>query len=57
VDFLVLLGAVRDLIVNGRIHPVYLAGLPAFVFGQIVVMFTDLHESPWWLKIAHTILG
>jgi hypothetical protein len=57
VDFLVLLGAARDLIVNGRIHRVYLVGLLAFVSGQTVVMYTNVHESLWWLKIAHTILG
>jgi hypothetical protein len=57
VDFLILLGAARDLIVGRRIHRVYLVGLPAFVLGQIVVMYTNVHESPWWLKIAHTILG
>jgi hypothetical protein len=57
VDFLILLGAARDLIVNRRIHRVYLVGLPALVFAQIVVMYTNVHESPWWLKIAHTILG
>jgi hypothetical protein len=57
VDFLILLGAARDLIVSRRIHQVYFVGLPAFVCGQIVVMYTNVHESPWWMKIAHTFLG
>lgn len=57
VDFLILLGAARDLIVSRRIHRVYLVGLPAFVCAQINVIYTNVHESPWWLKIAHTFLG
>ena len=57
VDALILLGAARDLIVIRRIHPVYLYGLPAFIFGQIVVMYTFMHNSPYWLKIAHAILS
>jgi hypothetical protein len=40
VDVLVLLGVARDLIVNRRIHQVYLYGLPALILGQTVVMYT-----------------
>jgi Na+-transporting NADH:ubiquinone oxidoreductase subunit NqrE len=57
VDILILLGAVRDLVVNRRIHRVYRYALPAFIFGQTVVMYTDTHNSPYWLKISHAILG
>lgn len=57
VDLLILLGAARDLVITRRIHRVYLVALPAFISGQIFVMYTNVHESPWWLKIAHTILG
>ncbi|MEQ1354135.1 MAG: hypothetical protein ABLT11_08955 [Candidatus Acidiferrum sp.] len=57
VDVLILLGVARDLIVNRRIHPVYLYGLPAFAFGQIIVTYTLVHNSAWWLKIAHAIVG
>lgn len=39
VDFLILLGAARDLIVDRRVHNVYLYGLPAFVLGQTIVMY------------------
>ena len=56
VDILILLGVVRDLIVNRRVHQVYLYALPAFIVAQIAVMHTYLHASPWWLKIAHSIL-
>jgi hypothetical protein len=57
VDLLILLGVVRDLIVNRRIHPVYLYGLPAFILCQIVVMYTIIHNSPYWLRIAHALVS
>jgi hypothetical protein len=56
VDLLILLGVARDLIVNRRIHRVYVYVLPAFILGQTVVMYTIMHNSAYWLKIAHTIL-
>jgi hypothetical protein len=57
VDLLILLGVARDLIVNRRIHPVYLYGLPAFILGQTVAMYAFIHNSPYWLKIAHAIVS
>jgi hypothetical protein len=57
VDALILLGVARDLIVNRRIHAVYLYALPAFVLGHVIVTYTFTHNSPWWLKIAHAILS
>lgn len=57
VDILILLAVARDLIVNRRIHPVYLYGLPAFIIGQIFVLYTVMHLSAWWSKTAHVILG
>jgi hypothetical protein len=57
VDLLILLGVARDLLVNRRIHPVYLYGLPAFMLGQTVVMYTSIHQLPLWLKIAHAIVS
>ena len=56
VDILIFLGVVRDLIVNRRIHAVYLYALPAFIFGQIFVVYTYTHTSPWWMATAHAIL-
>jgi hypothetical protein len=43
VDLLVLLGVLRDLIVNRRVHPVYLCALPSFILAQFTVMNTILH--------------
>ena len=56
VDVLIFLGVVRDLIVNRRIHPVYLCALPAFILGQIFVVYTYTHTSPWWMATARAIL-
>jgi hypothetical protein len=56
VDILILLGVARDLIVNRRIHMVYLYGRPALILGQIVSMYTYTHHLPYWLKIGQWIL-
>ena len=57
VDFLILLGVVRDLIVNRSIHQVYRYALPAIILGQIVVMYTATVEPAAWMRIAHAMLG
>jgi hypothetical protein len=57
VDLLVLLGVVRDLIVNRRIHSVYRYALPAFILGQTVVMYTLIRDLPYWHKIGHIIVS
>jgi hypothetical protein len=57
VDVLILFGVVRDLVINRRIHPVYLYALPAFMAAQTLVTYTMVHNSPWWLAIAHAILN
>jgi len=56
VDALILLGVVRDLIVNRRVHVVYRYALPAFVVAQTFVMYTILTNQSYWLKIANAIL-
>ena len=57
VDLLILFGVVRDLIVTGRVHRVYLLALPAFVVCQTIVTYTMLHELPYWVRFAHAILS
>jgi hypothetical protein len=57
VDFLILLGVVRDLIVNRKIHVVYRYALPAFIVAHVIVMHTLIHHSPFWVKIAQAIMG
>ena len=57
VDFLILLGIGRDLIVNHRVHPVYRWALPAFIVSQSFVIYTLGVNAKWWLKIANSIIG
>ncbi len=56
VDLLIFLGVVRDMIVNRRVHRIYLYVLPAFIVGQTIVMYTAIHNLPYWTSIAHSIL-
>jgi len=50
VDFLVAIAALRDLIVDRRVHLVYLVGLPALIAGQLLL--ATLRWSDWWLATA-----
>jgi hypothetical protein len=56
VDSLILLGVLRDWIVNRRVHVVYKYALPAFIVAQTIVMYTVETKATYWLKIAHAIL-
>ena len=56
VDLLVLLGIVRDLIVDRRIHKVYLYAFPLLIVVQIICVQTYLHASPWWVRIGTALL-
>lgn len=50
VDALILLGALRDLVVYHRIHPVYWYSFPAIVAGQLLTAY--VRWSPWWVDLA-----
>ena len=50
-DALILLGILRDLIVDRRIHKVYLYAFPLLIVIQIFCMQTYLHTAHWWLRI------
>jgi hypothetical protein len=56
VDALVLLGIVRDLIVDRRVHKVYLYAFPLLIVLQIFCVQTYLHASPWWVRIGTILL-
>ena len=56
-DGVILLGVVRDLVVNRRIHKVYLISLPVLIVCQVFVVHTYASASAWWLRIADGILG
>ncbi|HEY6846684.1 MAG TPA: hypothetical protein VI320_10760 [Terracidiphilus sp.] len=55
VDGVILLGVVRDLLVNRRIHPVYWIALPALALAQGFMIHT-IHDGSSWIRIAHWIL-
>ena len=56
VDALICLGMIRDLIVDGRVHKVYLYALPIFIISQIVAVQIFVHSPQWWMNIANAIL-
>lgn len=57
VDLLILCGVARDVVVDRRVHPVYLVALPALIVGQTLVTLTALNSPAAWLRIAHAILS
>jgi len=56
VDALIFLGILRDLIVDRRIHKVYLYAFPLFLLFQIFCVQTYLHTSAWWVRIASALV-
>lgn len=50
VDALIVIGALRDRVVLGRVHSVYRYGLPAMIAGQLLTAY--VRWSPWWLATA-----
>jgi FtsH-binding integral membrane protein len=57
VDFLIALGVVRDLVVDRRVHKLYLYALPAVIAGQSLAMYMWRINPAWWRTITHAILG
>lgn len=53
-DLLIMMGMARDLIVNRKIHRVYLISLPLLIAGQIAI--PKIIHTEWWMRIAHAIL-
>ena len=56
VDLLILLGVLRDLIVNKRVHPVYLYGLPVLIVTETTAIHLFLAAPAWWVRITDAIL-
>lgn len=56
VDALIFVGMVRDMIVEHRIHKVYLYALPTMIFLQIIAEYTSAHQSPWWIEIGNYLV-
>lgn len=56
VDLLIALGMLRDLVVDGRVHPVYRIGLPCVMAGQAAAMYLLLAAPAGWLAFLHALL-
>jgi hypothetical protein len=56
-DFLIMLGAGRDLLANGRIHSAYRIALPVYIATQLFVIYLWRVGPEWWLRIAHALAG
>jgi hypothetical protein len=57
VDALIVLGILRDLLVNHRIHKAYLYALPILAISQGLTMYVVQNSVAWWMRIAHAILA
>jgi hypothetical protein len=56
-DGLILLGAVRDLVVDGRVNKVYLWTLPALLVIQWWVVHTVFGNVAWWQQLSQRLMG
>jgi hypothetical protein len=57
VDCLIVLGMVRDWVVDKRVHKVYLCALPAMIVLQSFATYAWRVNPGWWAGITHAILG
>jgi hypothetical protein len=57
VDAVILLGIVRDLLVNRTIHPVYRYGVPVLVVAQSITTLLWVYPPKWWITVTHAILS
>jgi len=55
-DFLIVAGIARDLIVDGRINKVYLYALPPLIVGQTLTVYMWRTNPAWWQGITKAIL-
>jgi FtsH-binding integral membrane protein len=56
-DVVILLGVVRDVLVDRRVNVVYRYALPLMIAGQTFAVYL-WHWSPgWWLRTTHAILS
>ena len=57
VDLLIVLGMMRDWLVDGRVHKVYLYALPPMILLQSFAVYTWRINPTWWQGITHAILA
>jgi hypothetical protein len=53
----IVLGVARDLLVDRRVHKVYVYALPLLMVGQSLSVYMWRHNPFWWQRITHAILG
>ena len=56
-DLVILLGVVRDLAVDHRIHRVYVAALPPLILLQGLAIYLWRGSPAWWLHLTQAFLG
>ncbi len=56
-DLLIVAGMTRDLIVDGRVHRVYLYALPVLAVGQGLAVYLWRVNPAWWQGITSAIVG
>jgi hypothetical protein len=57
VDAVILLGVVRDLLVNRRVHNIYRIALPALIVVQATAVYLFLGAPEWWVRLTNAIAG
>ena len=55
-DLVIILGVVRDLLVDRRVHKVYLYAAPLLIVGQSLSMYMWRSNPSWWQGITRAIL-
>jgi hypothetical protein len=55
VDAVILLGVVRDLLVNRRVHTVYRIALPALIVLQACAVYLAFDSPAWWGRLSSVI--
>jgi len=56
-DLLIAVGMMRDWVVDGRIHKVYLYALPPLILVQSLAIYAWRVDPAWWKGITQAILG
>ncbi len=56
-DLLIVLGVMRDLVVDRRVHKVYLYALPVLIVGQSLSLYMWRVNPTWWQSITRVIMG
>jgi hypothetical protein len=56
-DLLIVAGMLRDLVVDGRVHKVYVYALPVIIVGDSLAVYLWRANPAWWQAATHAILG